>query len=499
MMPKPLCSIRLFILCSFILFHHTIFATEAELNINSLLAPLQENHPDKTGIYVLEKGEESLLARAWLTDHSSATIDIQYFIWSSDNIGILASESLVRAAERGVTIRVLVDDLLIKASDESLLALATHPNIHIRIYNPAHSVGVSKFQRLLNVIKDFRSVNQRLHNKIALFDDQVAITGGRNMADEYYDYDHEYNFRDRDVLLAGTDVKTVREVFDLYWQHKLAVPIEQLLEEELTDLDAKEIKQLREKLHEYASNPENYAPEVRNVLQDMTTKITDMLKLLHWDNVEFISDQPGKNITTRGLGGGGITTDILLHEILQAEDSITIQSPYLVLPPGSLEVFTELVKKGVDVRIITNSLASTDNLMAFSGYAKQKQDILSAGIKVFEYKPYPAIARTLLLRHDKLGKNIPVFAIHAKTMVIDNKTLFIGTFNLDPRSANLNTEVGVIIRNQILADSVEQQILNDMHVDNSWPATDDNANAEASLGKRIKLFFYRLLPLEPVL
>lgn len=193
-------------------------------------------HEGKTGIYVLEKGEESLLARAWLTDKAQETIDIQYFIWSTDNVGVLASEALLRAAERGVKVRVLVDDFLIDAEDESLLALATHSNIKIKIYNPRHSVGVSKLKRYFYLLTNFRDSNQRLHNKIAIFDGKSGITGGRNMAEEYYDFDPDYNFRDRDALLVGQGVIEMESVFDEFWQSDLSVPVENLLEKVLLKL-----------------------------------------------------------------------------------------------------------------------------------------------------------------------------------------------------------------------------------------------------------------------
>ncbi len=170
-------------------------------------------HPNKTGVYVLDKGEDALIARAWLADYAKQTIEVQYFIWSNDNIGTLASEALLRAAGRGVKVRVIVDDLLIKAPDQTLLALALHPNIDIKIYNPQHSVGVPFHKRLLNIVTDFRGVNQRMHDKTFIVDGAIAITGGRNMATEYFDYNHSYNFRDRDVLLLGKDVALIESSF----------------------------------------------------------------------------------------------------------------------------------------------------------------------------------------------------------------------------------------------------------------------------------------------
>jgi len=470
-----------------------------ETNIISLFDSLMAEHEGKTGIYVLEKGEESLLGRAWLTDKAQETIDIQYFIWSTDNVGILASEALLRAADRGVKVRVLVDDFLIDATEESLLALATHPNINIKIYNPRHSVGISKWKRYYYLLTGFRKSNQRLHNKIAIFDGRVGITGGRNMASEYYDFDHEYNFRDRDVILVGQSVYDMSHVFEEFWQSDLSVPVEELLTESLKDLTKESVNDARKVLHEYAGNAANYAPEIKNILKDMTPKVMKLWPLLIWDDAVFVSDRPGKNKGQSGLGGGGDATTHLLNEVMLAKKSITIQSPYLVMPKGGIEVFADLIKQGVNVRVVTNSLASTDNLFAFSGYQNQKEKLLKTGINIFEYKPYPAIAKKLFMRAGYVNKEMPVFAIHAKTMVIDSETLFIGTFNLDPRSANLNTEVGVIVKNSALASAVEADILNDAKPENSWEAGKIDSNKEGGIFKRIKLFFFSLLPMESVL
>ncbi len=489
----------LFVAFYFCLISFPLFSNEPDSNVISVFDSLMVEHEGQTGIYVLEKGEESLLGRAWLTDNAQETIDIQYFIWSTDNVGILASEALLRAAERGVKVRVLVDDFLIDASEVSLLALTTHPNINIKIYNPRHSVGVSKWKRYYYLLKDFRKSNQRLHNKIAIFDGRVGITGGRNMANEYYDFDNEYNFRDRDVILAGHSVYDMTQVFDEFWQSELSVPVEDLLAGSLKELTEEVISDARKELHDYAGAAENYPVEVKNTLLDMTAKVMELWPLLIWDDVVFISDRPGKNKGESRLGGGGEATTHLLNEVMLAKKSITIQSPYLVVPEGGMELFSDLIKQGVEVRVVTNSLASTDNLFAFSGYQNQKDELLKAGFNIFEYKPYPEIAKKLLERAGYANITMPVFAIHAKTMVIDSHTVFIGTFNLDPRSANLNTEVGVIIKNNALAREVEANILNDAKPENSWEAKKINANGEGGLLKRIKLFFIRLLPMEPVL
>ena len=470
----------------------------ATSELENQVLPLLEEHQGLTGAYVLEKGEEALLARAWLADHATTSINVQYFIWSSDNIGTLAAENLLRAAERGVKVRVLVDDLMIDAPDHFLLALAAHPNVAIKIYNPQHKVGISTAKRVWNIFSDFRASNQRMHDKTFVVDDMVAIAGGRNMAGEYFDYNQKYNFRDRDMLLIGSAAYDINLSFERFWTSALSQPVETLLGG-VDPPDSNQIKQTYDDLHQYAQNEENFAPEVHQALDNLAEQFTYLVEHLVWDKVRFISDLPGKNSGDQGLSGGGATTSALAESLSQAQHQVTIQSPYLVMPDGGLELFADLVKRGVKVRISTNSLLSTDNLQAFSGYSKQRKELLAAGIEIYEFQPAPAIQKTLIERYAQLEKKAPIFSLHAKTLVIDSEQLFIGTFNLDPRSANLNTEVGIIVTNSQLATQVEQALEVDMQPENSWNSTQDKPDRFAPLGKRMKLWFLKRFPLEKIL
>lgn len=464
----------------------------------AFIDPLLARHPGRTGLSVFERGEEALLARAWLADHAARTIDVQYFIWSSDNVGTLAAEALLRAAERGVRVRVLVDDLLVDAPAEFLLAVAAHPNVQVRVYNPKHKVGVGTLGRIANLFADFRGSNQRMHDKTFAVDGTAAIVGGRNMADEYFDYDHAYNFRDRDALLVGPAAAQVEESFERFWTSDLARPVEQLLAGEAAPGPAERAAIYRD-LHRYAADPANFAPEVRAAVAALPERFGELIDALVWAEVRFLSDDPGKNPGRQGLGGGGRTTRRLATAVRGARRRVTIQTPYLVLPEGGLELFAGLVARGVRVRISTNSLLSTDNLQAFSGYARQRAALLAAGLEVFEFKPDAAVARELSVRRGEPPGDPPVFALHAKTLVVDGRTLFVGTFNLDPRSANLNTEVGVLVHDARLAEQVEGRIERDMLPENSWDAATDRPDRHAPLGKRLKLGFWRLLPLDPIL
>lgn len=470
-----------------------------DFTLADLVSTQTAAHPGLTGAYVLEHGEDALYARAWLADHAVRSIEVQYFIWSADNIGILASEALLRAAERGVKVRVIVDDLLIDAPDRSLVALAMHPNVSIRIYNPKHNVGNNILTRLWHVATNFRSANQRMHNKTFIVDGEVAITGGRNMADEYFDFDHDYNFRDREMFVVGPVVKAMANSFDAYWGNELAVPVAELLGATGHWLQPGDAGQVYRDLHAYAADPGNFDDAARQAVRNIPGRFKALFSGMAWTNVHFLADAPGKNKNRFRLDGGGRITASLADLARSAEKRLTIQTPYLVLSDDAFRLFRELIGRGVKIRISTNSLSASDNLPAFSGYSRQRSELLEMGVDVYEFKPYPAIRQTVMRRYPQLKDYNPVFALHAKTMVVDGEGLYIGTYNLDPRSQNLNTEVGVLLFNERLAGEVETNIEQDMQRGNSWNARIENGDDDAGLVKRTRSLFWQFLPLDPIL
>ncbi len=501
----------------------------AEVSLNGIIEPITKLHPDKSGIYVLEKGGEALIARGWLSDKARKTIDVQYFIWSSDNVGILATEALLRAADRGVHVRVLVDDLLIDVNNDFLYALATHANIDIKIYNPMHSVGVSVVRRLGKMLIDFRGSNQRMHNKMFIVDGLVTITGGRNMSAEYFDFGHKYNYRDRDAILIGPIVEQASQVFEEFWSDELSVPVEELVnnpfsqkvdwrsqndwgddivvngsdqEKWLSGVLKSHVSKIYNELHQYALDEVNYLPQVRASLNQIDGEVENIIRSSYWVDAYFISDRPGKNNTSFNfsMDGGGDATTALANLMRSAKNNVLIQSPYLVLSDEAWKLFKETVNRGVKIKINTNSLSSSDNLPAYSGYSSQVDDLLEQGIELYEYRHDAARRTELVKRYTQYkDKGLPVFSLHAKTMVVDDSIVYIGTFNLDPRSENLNTEVGVVARSKDLARAVKNEIEIDMKQGNSWNVRTEGHNNDTSIFKRSKLMFWRILPIEPIL
>lgn len=487
---------------------------------------LEQQHEGKSGIYILEKGEEALISRAWLVDNARHSIDVQYFIWSTDNIGTLAAAALLRAANRGVHVRVIIDDFLLDADNDVLYALAIHPNVEIRIYNPNLNVGTSFLGKIFNTTVNFRGINQRMHNKVIIVDKQALITGGRNMADEYYDFDHKYNFRDRDVLVLGAATKSADTSFSDFWQSKFVVPIEKLInnpyanevatvatddwgdeyqidddvvERQLGEVTLKKTSEVYQYLETYEADQTNFIPEMRVKINDINDKFNNIIEQMHWVKADFISDAPGKNNKLFRLSGGSKLTSALESSVKSAKERITIQSPYLVMSYEAWKLFRDSVKRGVKVRIVTNSLSSTDNLAAYSGYARQRNRLLNSGIEIYEFKPNAKIRSDIINRYEDMKHKPPIFAIHAKSMVIDGKKAFIGSFNFDPRSENLNTEAGIYFEDSPLAEALETAIDNDMLPENSWNVKQDGHSHDSTIFKRTKVFFLELVPMDAIL
>ena len=446
----------------------------------------------KTHAILLEEGASAIVARAWLSENATESIDAQYFIFSADNVGVIAVDTLLLAAERGTRVRLLVDDTLSHGDPDLLKVLALHPNADVRIYNPNLKVGVTRWEQAKNIVQDFRDVNQRMHNKLFIADGKVAITGGRNVSSEYFDLDNQSNFRDRDVLLMHGAVDEAALSFETFWNHELAVSILDLMGEELEV----PIGVAWRALHEYACNPRYYSPEIRERVNRLPESFGAQMeegRLHAVDDVHYVWDLPGKN-ESDGMWGGGITTTTLIELVRRAKSDIVIQTPYLVTTELGQGVFREAIERGVRVRILTNSLSVTDNVMAFSGYKRSREALLETGVEVYELKPDPRVQETIMNGPIRM-RMLTGLAVHAKSMVIDGEIALVGSFNLDPRSANLNTEVLALFHSVPMAQYLLHQIEREMRSENSWRTTlESNPDRKAPFYRRVRLFFARIVP-----
>ena len=466
-------------------------------------------HEAKSGFRVLDLGEEALLWRGALIDRAERTIDAQYYIWSEDNVGTIAAERLLRAAERGVRVRVLVDDLPISTDPSFLAMLNAHDAIEIRIYNPGGVVGRRYVPKILTYLSDFQRLNRRMHNKALIVDAAVGVLGGRNVADEYYDMHQDYNFRDRDVLAVGPVVGQMEQAFDRYWNSVWAVPVEAFVRAERADAER---DAYYERLHAYARDPAHFPERFTEALERMHARLRALGTDLAWGEARLIYDVPGKNDDPQRIDAYGEMGRRLTEIVSGAGQEILAETPYLALMPGTVAVLRDLRERGIRVRILTNSLASTDEPFAFSRYSMQRGELLRLGVELHELMPHPAYLGEVVTRLPRMQQHAHL-RLHAKTMVIDRRVVFVGSFNMDPRSTHLNTEMGVLVDSPELAAEVAAVIERDMDPHNSWtvsPAAGDgvvwtwvsdgqsqttSSEPEASIAALLELMFFSLLPI----
>ena len=428
------------------------------------IAPLVAANPGKSGVHPLQDGRDAFAARMLLVKAAQKTLDVQYYIWRPDATGIMMFEALHAAAERGVRVRLLLDDNNTTGLDQVLAALDAHPNMEVRLFNPF----VLRKHRWLGYLTDFSRANRRMHNKSFTADNQITIVGGRNIGDEYFGASDDVLFVDLDVLVGGPIVREVSSDFDRYWSSDSAYPVASLL----PGIDTAYLEQLAMDSAKVEVDPmaEAYTKSLRS-----STLIQNLLqgKLeLRWAVTRMVSDHPGKGL-------GLLTEDELLsHELTRvidkAESEVALVSPYFVPTAVGVDALAAIAASGVGVKILTNALEATDVAVVHAGYAKRRKALLRAGIQLFEMQAMTQNAEPRLGGRGggsgsgsgaRSSRSAPsgsggrfgssASSLHAKTFAIDNKRVYVGSFNFDPRSAQLNTELGFIIESPEMARAIE--------------------------------------------
>jgi len=396
------------------------------------------NKPDKTVAFLINEGTEAFLARMILLDEAQRSIDVQYYIWHADLIGKALFHGLIQAADRGVRVRVLLDDFSVDEEIETILyAMDQHENIEVQLFNPFFS----RTSRGLELVTDSTRINRRMHNKSFTVDNQVTVIGGRNIGNEYFSADEKSNFRDIDVMAVGPAVHEVSKQFDDYWNSKVVYPVSVFEHNQATINDLNYIRlQLATFVKEKQGS--NYELDLKetNLYQLINAEAASTTPLKRFTgNVKVIYDDPEK-------GMGKTEKEIVFLKSLiephltAVTKSFEIVSPYFVPGDKGTEYLINMVKKGIKVRVITNSLASTDGLMAQSGYSRHRIELPKGGVELFELKAGATTKASRSLRRSAGAKS----GLHAKTYIFDRQEVFIGSFNFDQRSANINAEVGVI-------------------------------------------------------
>ena len=420
------------------------------------VAPAAAAHPGSSGIELLRYGQDALAARLALADTAERTLDLQYYIWRPDASGQLLAEAAVRAADRGVRVRLLLDDVGGSASDEVLLALDSHTNIEVRLFNPI----ADRSFRTLSLLFDFQRVNRRMHNKSFTADGTVTILGGRNVEERYYALGEEPHFADFDVIAAGLAAADVTAMFERYWFSPSSIPIHALTGQRPSPAQLADNYTRLATAVAALTNSSEYRDLAEN---ELGAAISHHELVLSWGKTPLVCDEPEKVL----VDPADTATHLLpaIREVVdQTTNELIVVSPYFIPGPKGVAFFKSLRKRGVRVVILSNSLAATDVTAVHAAYRRYRKELLCAGVEMWEIKPNTQIRGSIQEGQvsTKLGGKPSRSSLHAKAFVFDHQTMFIGSLNLDPRSTALNTEMGLIIEIPELAgptvDALEAQL-----------------------------------------
>lgn len=453
----------------------------------------------ESSFLALSSNVEALKWRMLLTDLATQSIDIQYYLMDRDEGSKLLGRHLVQAAERGVQIRILVDDVFTGARDRNIVLWDRHPNISIRVFNPWHKRG-SLIQQALEFLGYAERLNRRMHNKLFVVDGRIVISGGRNIGNPYFGLGSKYNFRDLEVVVTGPMVEQVADSFDLYWNDNWTVSADAFAA-------AGKPSETREEMYERRSRALDESDKLRQagLLEELSA--TEYLQrfidsAIHGEAWVVYDDPPSVVLEEQGV------RKIEQLEELDADISreVLIVSPYFIPSEIFMEKLQGLTERGVRVGVLTNSLASTNHTMVHSGYRPWRRKLLEAGVELYEYRNDATDTADILAP----GVDSRFVALHTKTFILDREFVYIGSLNMDPRSFHLNTEIGLLIASPELAKDIAALVERNMSPENAWRVSLDDEGRLAwnssrgttrlqparGLGQRIADFFYGLLPIK---
>jgi putative cardiolipin synthase len=403
-------------------------------------------HPGMSGVHLLADSLNAFAARALLARAADRTLDVQYYIWHEDTTGMLLFAALREAAGRGVRVRLLLDDAGTRGIDGTLAALDAHPNIEVRLFNPF----VPRKPRAIGFLTDFSRANRRMHNKSFTADGRATIVGGRNIGDEYFGATDGILFMDLDVLAVGPVATDVTSDFDRYWSSGSSYPVDRILAAATpAQSDALAASECR-----LADDPaaQAYLQRVRQ-----STFLNDLIEgrlAMEWAPVRMVSDDPAKGLSM------AVPETSLTHELRQIigdpRERIDLVSAYFVPTKAGVEAFAVHARRGVEIRILTNALEATDVAVVHAGYAKHRKHLLKAGVKLYEVRLQPGSSS--VRERSMLAESSSGSSLHAKTFSIDSNRVFVGSFNFDPRSIHLNTELGFVIDSPLIAKEISTRL-----------------------------------------
>ena len=432
---------------------HSRSIDTSQTTLAQIISPLRDENPGLTGYFILDDPLDAISARLRLIDHAQKTLDLQYYIWNNDKIGALALHAIIQAADRGVKVRLLIDDNNAKPMEDVLLALSKHPNIHVKLFNPY------KFRKFrgIDMVLDLKRINRRMHNKTFIADNQIALIGGRNITNQYYNVSDNYQFSDVDVILVGTAVNDIVESFDDFWNDSYAYSIENIVKTKPDQLTYNNLKQ-QLNAHYQLSNVQNYL-NLAAYSHSFDNWLHHNIQL-DWVKAKIVKDSPSK-IRDQSAQSQYVSSQ-LAESLDKPAENVDLVSAYFVPEKEGASLLSNMAKDGIQVRVLTNSFKATDVSVVHAFYQNYRKNLLENGVQVYEY--LPAISpedlkksryfNDLVKKAKVKLKGLSRSSLHAKLMAIDQRQVFIGSYNYDPRSARLNTEIGVILDSPPLAKAV---------------------------------------------
>ena len=455
--------------------------------------------PEHSVFLPIPDNQEALLWRLLLADLAEESIDVQYYLWDGDESGTLLGLRLLDAADRGVRIRLLVDDVFLLSADDTVTILDSHPNIKVQVFNPWQRRG-SIMQRGLEFLGDAERLNQRMHNKMLVADNRVAIVGGRNIGNAYFGLADRYNFRDLELVSVGPVVTEISDSFDLYWNDEWAIPGTAF------------------------AHPGRTLSSLETVRHQLTTRLSAADRLIQTGLSQATPWRPYLNRLKETASSGpvwvvyddppsSVARDEGVRKVEKLKDldpditkELLIASPYFIPDQAFVDELGRLTQQGVRVGVITNSLASTNHTIVNSGYRPWRRRLIEAGVELYEYRADPEDADETLAE----GVQSHFIALHTKTFVIDREYTYVGSLNMDPRSFHLNTEMGLLVYDPILAEQVARIVERDMQPENAWHVDIDSEDRlvwrstagvgyiqpARHLGQRIADTLWGLLPIK---
>ncbi len=469
--------------------------------LDRLIAEPEARHPGQSGFRLVNEGPEALAIRVRSAQLAGRSVDVQTYIWHADLTGIYLAHRLLEAADRGVRVRILVDDMDARAKNAGFAALDAHPLIEVRMFNPFES-RTGWANRALELVRRFPRLNRRMHNKTWIADNRIAVVGGRNLGDEYFGASEDVNFVDLDFAMVGPIVRDASASFDEYWNSPVTRRMCVLDPE---SVNAEALEEVRATLAEQAEEAEasHYAAEVRG--DDAVRRLLEADWPMEWtDTYRFVSDDPRKvSMTKETLEASRVLT-VLQPAAERARESLTLISPYFVPGDVGTEVLLGVSRTGKRVRVLTNSLVANDVAAVHGGYSRYRKPLLEGGVELWELRPLVGSH----VRASMFGSKGA--SLHTKAVTVDGRVLFVGSYNLDPRSHFLNCEQGIVAESPVLACQLEEIFARQSSGARAWKVTLEDQGSlhwsdgeeswdsepEATLGRRLQAWIASVLPVE---